>query len=230
MFATPWGSELVLGMPGEDSDRCPAVATLPDGRLLVTWHGDKGGRIDIRALLHEPDGGKVGDTFIVNPTTSFQTDPSIATLTDGRFVIAWVDWRGTDHSRVRAQMFNADGTRRGGEFLVASNADGTQNEPKVTALADGRFAIAWTDTSAGAPDTGIKAQLFNSDGSRCGDEFRLDTATPHARPANVEPLILQQAGGGNILGKSFANPLIGGAGNDRLDRYCIDEMCTALAA
>jgi hypothetical protein len=219
MFAIPWGSEFVLGMPGENSDRCPAVATLPDGRLLVSWHGDKGGRVDIRALLHEPDGGTVGDTFIVNPTTSFQTDPAVAALTHGRFVITWVDWSGTDQGSrtLRAQIFGADGARVGGELLVYSNADEAQNDRAVTALADGRFVIAWTETSPGEPDT-VRAQVFNRDGTRCGDEFRVETA-PGTRPAKVEKPVLQDAG--NILGKSFVTTLIGAAGNDRLERYCI---------
>jgi hypothetical protein len=216
--ATRSGSEFVLRLPGKNADQFPSIATLPDGRFVVTWQDDNG-LIDPLTRTRQPDGGKVGDTFIVNPTTSFQTDPSIAMLTDGRFVIAWMDWSGTDHV-VRAQIFNADGTRFGNEFLVNADADRTQHEPTVTALANGRFAIGWTNAipSADEPDTRLQAKVFNSDGTRSIDEIRIGTAPPYTLAASVETFTRQEVGA------------IDGSFNRLLHGHCIDEVRTALAA
>jgi hypothetical protein len=53
---------------------------------------------------------------------------------------------------VRGQIFNADGGRRGGEFLVNSTTD-VQEYSAVTALGDGRFVVTWTDGSQSGGDT-----------------------------------------------------------------------------
>jgi serralysin len=181
------GPQFTVRPPSGGVDQLPAITTLPDGRFVVSWTDDHNLLDDtqptgsvILAQIFNPDGSKSGDYFVVNTIGQFlQRDPTIATLTNGRFVIAWDDLSGTDDSSaaVRAQMFNADGTRFGVEFLVNTNAAGFQIESAVTALADGRFVIAWTDTlaSLGDADGGIHAQVFNSDGTRSGAEFLVNT-------------------------------------------------------
>ena len=60
-------------------------------------------------------------------------------------------------------MFDAAGTKIGSEFLVNSETASDQYAATITGLADGRFAISWTDTSQLRSDTsgsGIKAQIF----------------------------------------------------------------------
>src|SRR6266404_965013 len=42
---------------------------------------------------------------------------------------------------------------------------------------DGRFVIAWTDTSPGEPDM-VRARAFGSHGTRSGDEFRVEATPP----------------------------------------------------
>ena len=62
----------------------------------------------------------------------------------------------------------------GDEFLVNSTAIGDQYSPTITALSDGRFVVAWDDTSWIGGDTsgfGIRARVFNADGSPAGTDF-----------------------------------------------------------
>ena len=80
---------------------------------------------------------------------------------------------------VKAQIFNADGTMVGGEFLVNTLTSDAQGEPTITALSSGGFAVVWGDGS-GEGDTsssGIKAQIFDVDGTKVGDEFLVNTVT-----------------------------------------------------
>ena len=95
---------------------------------------------------------KWGREFLVNTTTnSDQTNPSITALTNGRFVVTFWDasGNGPDLSGVntRAQIFNADGSKFGAEFLVNTVRDFNQYDAQVTALSDGRFAATYVDFS-----------------------------------------------------------------------------------
>ena len=70
---------------------------------------------------------------------------------------------------IRAQIFNADGTRSGAEFLVNTTTQNGQEDPSIAVLADGRFAVTWTDQSTTGGDVSnaaIRAQVFNSDGTK----------------------------------------------------------------
>jgi Ca2+-binding RTX toxin-like protein len=130
---------------------------------------------------------KFGSEFLVNntATASNQNDPQIAALGDGRFVVTWTDASATggDTSElaVRMEIFHADGTSDGGEFLVnTTTTTGDQAESSVTTLADGRFVVAWTDLSASGDDTSgaaVRARIFNANGSTFGSEFVVNTTT-----------------------------------------------------
>lgn len=124
------------------------------------------------------------ELLVNTTTTSDQSKSTITALADGRFVVAWTDKSATggdtDGLAIRAQLFTADGRKAGGELLVNSTTISTQIDPKITALADGHFVVAWTDSSATGGDTdgtAIRAQVFNTDGSKAGDELLINTTT-----------------------------------------------------
>ncbi|PZV00779.1 MAG: hypothetical protein DCF24_06270, partial [Cyanobium sp.] len=63
-----------------------------------------------------------GPEFLVN-TTSYKdgTKPSTTALPDGRFIITWTELSGVFPDatiNIRAQVFNANGSKAGAEFLV----------------------------------------------------------------------------------------------------------------
>jgi hypothetical protein len=79
------------------------------------------------------------------------------------------------------------------EFLVNSRTASTQAEAEITALANGRFVITWTDFSQGfggpgdAPiGTGVdlRAQVHEADGTRVGTEIR---STPPSTASRRPP-------------------------------------------
>src|SRR6188768_3552694 len=89
-----------------------------------------------------------GAEFGVNTATvNNQTNPRIATFADGRFVVTWVtsdSAQDGDGQALKAQLFAADGTKLGGEFLVNSQAAGSQFGQEVAVLANGTFVVSWT--------------------------------------------------------------------------------------
>src|SRR5918993_5962373 len=110
--------------------------------------------------------------------------PQITALANGRFVAVWGDdytatQEDTHKSAVMGQIFNADGSLYGSHFLVNTTTAESQTEPSITALADGRFVVAWSDNSL-RPDggrTNVRGQVFDVDGSKSGSEFLITTPT-----------------------------------------------------
>ena len=181
-----------------------------------------------------------GCEFLVNTTTqSNQYAPSITALADGRFVVTWTDTSqtGGDTSgyAVRAQLFNADGSQSGAEFLVNTTTLNIQLEPTITALADGRFVVAWSDGSQTGGDTSgfaIRAQIFDPreaavtlTGSALGDDFVgtafSDTITGNEGNDQLvgglgDDVLAGDNGDDLMFGRRGADTLIGGAGDDAM--------------
>jgi Ca2+-binding RTX toxin-like protein len=184
------GGAFLANTTSMNSQYDPVVTALADGGFVLAWQ-DYSQSVDdpsahaVRAQVFAPDGTKSGAEFLVNTTTAFaQDDPAITSLTDGRFVIAWKDASSTGddtaQTAVRVQIFNADGTKDGGEFVANTTTVSFQEQPTVTALDQGRFLVAWKDSSQAAPDTSssaVRAQVFNADGSKSGNEFVMNTTT-----------------------------------------------------
>lgn len=117
-----------------------------------------------------------GSVFPVNSTIKGeQIDPKAQTFKDGSFVTVWEDRSATggdtSGASIRGQLFNADGSRKGGEFLINTVTAGTQSSPEIAMLNDGRFVVTWVDVTAGY----IKARAYQANGSAIGNEFTVSS-------------------------------------------------------
>src|ERR671928_242084 len=82
--------------------------------------------------------------FVVNTTTGGDQDHvKLQALKNGTFIAVWEDRSESgadpDLNAIRGQTFNADGSRKGTEFLVNSTIKNEQTTPDIAALNDGRF-------------------------------------------------------------------------------------------
>src|ERR1700760_4156161 len=164
----------------------------------------------------------VGSEILVNSATiGLQFGEQITTLANGNFVVTWQDGGpftdlvplvfpgsqgvggatgDSSGGAIKAQMFTASGSPFGGEFLVNTTVLADQSYPAITALANGGFAVTWTDFSqeaVGGFDVGkvaIKAQVYGADGAQVGSEI----------PVNTSP------GDGNVLTDSQVTGLADG--------------------
>jgi hypothetical protein len=121
------GEELdVCGTP-KQSQIEPAVAATPGG-YVVAWldaesDGDEYG---VLARRFDADGHALCDPLVVNTSRrGTQNAAAVAVAPDGRFAMAW-NGAGGNQAGVFAQLFNADGTRRGGEVRVNAATQGRQ--------------------------------------------------------------------------------------------------------
>lgn len=72
--------------------------------------------------------------------------PSVATLSTGGFVTVW---QGPD-AALWAQTRDAAGNALGANFALTPNGGAAEGQPAVSALADGRFVVAYTLNAGGA--------------------------------------------------------------------------------
>ncbi|KQP53608.1 hypothetical protein ASF39_20060 [Methylobacterium sp. Leaf108] len=197
------------------------VTNLTGGGFVVVWQdaslqgGDASGSA-IKAQIFGADGVKIGAEILVNSETSgAQTLPVVAARADGGFVVAWQDesGKGTDTSiaSVKAQIFDGAGGRIGTEIPVNHTTLGFQGSPAITAMADGGFAVTWTDGSntttapdgTTSPNWEVRAQGFDANGQKIGALGAAATSDIEVNPfhssAQSEPAITTLASGSLVV-------------------------------
>jgi hypothetical protein len=162
------------------------VATFSDGGYVVAYtdtsYTDNEENSGIRMRIFDAS-GKGGPDIHVNTTVvGGQYQPKIAILVDGKFVVSWDDEGATggdtDGDAVRAQIYNRNGTKVGGEFIVNTTTAGNQDNTSIAALPNGGFVVTWDDTSGQGGDSSgssIKAQLYDGSGNKAGGEFLVNS-------------------------------------------------------
>lgn len=184
------GAEFLVNTTTATDQYEAKIAALSGGGFVIAWRdasqsGGDASSSAIRAQRYDAAGATVGVEFLVNTTTAnAQSEPTLAGLSDGGFVIAWTDasLSGGDVSdnAVRAQRYDAAGAVAGGEFLVNTTTNAAQQEAIVAALSGGGFVIAWRDGSATGGDTSslaVRAQRYDAAGAAAGTEFLVNTST-----------------------------------------------------
>ncbi|MGE0256480.1 MAG: beta strand repeat-containing protein [Alphaproteobacteria bacterium] len=166
----------------------PSVAGLTaNSEYVVVWQSDNvdGNGTGIIARHYTASGAQVGGDIIVNTTTAGdQTQPVVASLPLGQFVVAWSgpDANGTG---VYFQRFASNNAPIAGEVLVnAGNQTGNQTNVDVSTRADGSFVVTWQDSGTGE----IWAQRISNDGNFNGAPIRIDTEAGADYDAHVAAL------------------------------------------
>jgi hypothetical protein len=162
---TPLGGELQVNVATEGDQNAPMVDADADGDFVVAWRNDDLAlTIDVFARRFSSAGVAQTGEFQVNQyTTGGQYFASVATGTDGDFVVTWSGANGQDGSDygVFARGFSSAGIPVAAEFQVNTYTAAVQRLSSVAADAEGDFVIAWhsqldQDGSSG----GIFAQRF----------------------------------------------------------------------
>ena len=203
------GSEFLVNTTTEDNQVAPTITGLTNGGFVVTWYDTSGQGGDaigasIKAQIYNAAGGRVGSEFLVKTATAGnQSEPAVAGLSDGGFVISWTDGSGvggdTSSVGIKAQVFSAAGATVGAEFLVNTTTSGNQLAPTITGLNNGGFVVAWWDMSALGADTSlysVKAQIYGARGAKVGAEFLVNTTTADNQLA---PAITSLTNGGFVV-------------------------------
>lgn len=234
------GVEFVANAPGNNLTGDPSVAVLSNGNFVVAWSDNSGNSGDVSsygvtAQIFGAHGTKIGTQFLINKQTSgSQSDVELTALNDGRFVAVWADGSGAFGDAgglaIVAQMFNSDGSVSGAEFLVNTVVTGSQVDPILTSLADGRFVVAYTDASTGYQNSDIKAQIFDPrlaavrlQGTDQADDFVGTQFADVLKGGRGGDKLAGEAGHDNLFGELGNDDLRGGGGNDELEGGAGDD-------
>ena len=180
------GSEFLVNTVTTHDQDMPSVTGLPNGGFVVTWQDNSSSSTtSIKAQMFDANGAKVGSEFLVNTSTAnIRWLPYVTALSNGNFVVTWTDFSGTlgdsSSGSAKAQLFSANGTKIGTEFLVNTSTANEQEPFGITALANGGFVVMWSDSSGTGDVSGtwsVKAQVYDGTGNRVGSELDVNTQT-----------------------------------------------------
>jgi len=200
---TPIGDETPVHPASSNTDQFIEATALAGGGYLVTWselNGD-GHNYGISGQRFDAHGNAIGGKFVANSQTSHdQMSSSTAGFDDGGFVIVWTDGYGGD-GNLRAQVFNADGGKEGGEISVNTYTPDSQHASKVAVLADGGFLVSWVSSALDGSSSGVYGQRYGTDGAVVGPEFLINDETDpnHLDPNQSTPSLLATADGGFVV-------------------------------
>ncbi len=177
---SPLNSNIPLANGSEVNETLPSLCTFGNGDFGVAYVRSKDGSYsNIYARLFDAGGGLIGDKFEVNTDTSSNKGyPSMATMSNNGFVIAWHSYlQDGDSWGVYAQRYSVGGNTLGGEFQVNTYYINSQGAPRIAVLSNGGFVITWESIGQDGSGYGVYAQLYSTSGSRSGGEFRVNTYT-----------------------------------------------------
>ena len=160
-----------------DTDRSDLsdLATLKNGNFVAVFESPfLGSPTDLNSFFTiKTENG----TNVVSPTTvagagstATETNPHVAALAGGGFVVTWTNSAGDENGTsqgIRATVYDANGNvvPNAGDILVNQfNQAGTQGSNDVTALPDGGFEVVWEDIAAGVD----RVQRFDATGHLIG--------------------------------------------------------------
>ena len=193
----------------------------------------------------------VGTDALVNTnTTDGQISPRVVALAGGKYMVIWVGsvilpvvaTGGTispayANADIRAQIYNADGTRSGSEIVINTATAGAQLRPLVVQLSDGNILITWHDgvgpsggTAETTPNT-IRAQEFTSAGVASGAEFAIGNSNGRQHSVAQTPtggfvVTYQEGGVGGALAAGNIVTRVYNASNVRTANIIVDNTTT----
>ena len=184
------GEETPVNTVTAGCQRAPDLAVAPDGTTLVTWTDfseNDGSGTGIFAQLLDPNGTRIGASFIVNSNTvgdqtNFEEADPIGVGANG-FIIVWTDHTGLDGDGrgVFGKRYDKTGTELG-RFQVNSSTTGDQESAHVAVAPNGRFVVVWSDRAS----NDAHGQRYDRDGNRLGGEF---TVNVHLPGLQVRPVV-----------------------------------------
>jgi hypothetical protein len=113
-----------------------------------------------------------GSELLVNAAKSHvQKQVSVATSSNGSSVAVWTEQNNSIDSDIKAQRFDRNGRKVGGEILVAGGRS-PQHDASVAMDSSGNFAVVWQHDFS-STDADIHAARFYASGSRRGSEIKV---------------------------------------------------------
>lgn len=176
-------SEILVNTATVGDQEKPAVAMNSSGDALVVWASQTNftDSYDIYGQIYR-NNQPFGSNFLINSTLPYaQTRPAVTWKNDGGFIVVWDSWMqdGSDRG-VFCRLFDGNGNSTSGEIQVNTTTIYSQARPAIAMTSGGEFVVIWESwkqdiiTPSGY---GIFGQRFDSNGTKMGGEFQINTYT-----------------------------------------------------
>jgi hypothetical protein len=160
---SPLSGEFQVNTYTTSNQAYPAVSMASDGSFVVLWASafQDGSQLGVFGQRFDPNGVREGSEFRVNTwTTNNQSQPSVASASDGSFVVTWRSYAVEPMTGVRAQMYDAQGGATGQEFAVNTYITGQQGFPFVSSAPNGAFVVVWRSGNQDGNVDGVFGQRY----------------------------------------------------------------------
>lgn len=162
------GNEFRINTYTSSYQSSPCIASFSNGNFVVAWSslGQDGSGYGIYAQIFDGYGAKVGREFRVNQETADdQYRPSLASLINDKFVIAW-----QGSNKVLSRIYSISGDPLSAEFISNSQSSYLYSSPKVTGLPGSNYFVVAHDFFYNSYSYGgIEANLFDETGAKLGE-------------------------------------------------------------
>jgi Ca2+-binding RTX toxin-like protein len=201
------GGEFAVNSATDQFQGQPATARLASGEFVIVWSSFVSpGVFEVRGRLYESDGTPIGSEFPVTTTNGNLGDPRVTALSTGGFAVSWTydvhDGTGTNAAsgvalRIRAQLFDAEAAKVGGELTMSSGASANHSDSQLVALPSGGFALSYTRSTLAdnVVDNDVVVQIFNPAGVSNGP---LIVASATSTGNQSGTALASRAGGGFV--------------------------------
>jgi hypothetical protein len=160
--------------------------------------------------------------FTVNTTTiGTQTDPRIATLTGGNYIVVYTSNSLVPEARTKilGQIYTSAGVKVGTELTIASSTTYNYTTPSVASISTGGFTVAYKRSSVSVyadfleDETAIVSKVFSSTGTEVVGETLVSTLSLADDIISYHyPNIIGLSGGGYVITwSSYVAPAVGSA-------------------
>jgi hypothetical protein len=172
------------------------LATLSNGNVVAVYQDtfpSSTPDTDIRFSVLTPDGTPVLDHFGVpgGVTSNSESEPDVAALRSGGFVVTWTDPSPREGTDVRASIIGNDGHPVASDLLVNTHDGTSQFDSDVVALAT---AASWSPGSTASPPPAANGSMRSATRSAPSSRWTAGrtrpsrVATPPCWPAAASPL------------------------------------------
>ncbi|MBD3187279.1 hypothetical protein GF325_10650 [Candidatus Bathyarchaeota archaeon] len=172
-------SEFRVNTEVNDEQVSPSVVALTENLFVVAWESyfQDGDQTGVYAKLFNSTGNNVTGEFRVNINTpGYQNEPSVAKLTDNKFVVTWSSALGdSDGYGILARIYNGTGSPLTGELPVNDYETSNQRHPSVVGLNGTHFAVTWSSANQDGNNYGVFATVLDDSGANSTDEFQVNT-------------------------------------------------------
>ena len=155
------------------------VASLEDGGYVIVWQAKDSNGTGIYSQKYDANNIAVDDAYLINSAQKGnQTEPNVADLGDGKYLVTWTDAT-TNPTSIRGQLMDADNQFKVGDEFVIADKQAVRFDPLV-GLEDGGFIITWTSNVNGEEDNsgfGVYGLRFNADAEQIGNIFLINQTT-----------------------------------------------------